>query len=451
MKKKVCGFTLLEVMFGLLIFAGIGATFFMVIRSASQESNFSGSYFSGILLSQKVAEDIIEEFNVNPFANETLMIKDIKTRNIVDGGSVFFLAFEDTRPPWGVIDSATDGGITQKHEPLYSQLKGFNLTTSIENGMVSGTKPDQNLQQVNLLTNWKNYQGSGKFFRQLVVFAPRTTKSYSDPLANIKFTSTQIDEKINTLLGGSPANEQLLMATINSMGSNKKILEGFSLAQTIGSSYLNSKYVKDLKKDCNDLLSEIGFAKDRLKEAELRSQLAARWYELAKSSFNAVSSIAKIMGKIADNPGAGATLRLINKPLYHQTLKDFKLIYRYFLDSMVTSRYHYHKLITPQMTDFAGSKSQQRVMLRILDMYRILAIAPGYSGGEDEYKNFIIRAKEMNSWRNQYLFRLFDQERSLAENKTQLIEKFPNLAVIDEILNQDVSRMIAFINKELNK
>ncbi len=451
MKNSSNGFTLLEIMFGMLILAGISLTLFMVIRSASQESTFSGNHFSAIMISQKVTEDIIEEFNVNPHANETLMIDNPKTRNIIDGESIFFLALEDTKPPWGKIDSATDGGITTQHEPLYSQLKGFKLTTSVESGKVSGSAPDPNLLQINVHTLWKNHLGRGKAERQLVVFAPRLPKSYSDPLANIKFTSTEIDNKINALLGGNAATQQLLTATVDSLGTSQKLLEGFSLAQTICSSYLNSSYVKDLQKDCNDLLSQLSFASSKKLESELRSQLAAKWYELAKSSFYAVSATAKIMGKLADNPGIGSVLNLINKPLYRQTLKDMKLLYRYFLDSMVTARFHYHMLATPQLAKYSGSKSQLRAILRLLDIYRIMAMAPGYASGKDEYKSFVGRTKEMNAWKNQYLFRLFDQELELTNNKNLLLAKFPNLEIIDKILNQDVERMIAFINRELKK
>lgn len=446
------GMSLLEIMMGLTILAMVAALFFQTVRSSAKESAFSGNHFSALMLNQKVSEDIMEEYSLNPYAEETLGLSsvDAKNANLIDGGSIFFIALEDKRPPWGKIESASDGGITQALEPLYSQLRGFSLGTSTDTDYFTGFQAEKNnLKKVNIKMQWQNNLDRGRSEKIFFAFAPRDAKAFADPAANIDYAALGLENAVKKLLPDGTDFSKPLTEIISSLDADKKVLFDFASARLLCDNFFNSPALKGMVAENTNLTNKLGFVTDRKQEFVLRTRIAKNWYEVARLSFDIVAATTKHMEDVSSSPTSNDALKKMDPFKYQVSLKNIKIIYRYFLDAMITSRYFYSSLVTPAMADQSGSKKQLEIILRLLDIYRILSFAPGHSNGQGQYKQFLVRIKEMSAWRNQYLYRFADHESKLAQDQNLLVEKFPNLKPIKTILAEKIPKVFSFINSQI--
>lgn len=451
MYRKTRGFTLLEIMIGVFIISSMAIMFFYVVRSSSKESTFSSNYFSAIMIGQKVAEDIIGEYSINPYAEESLGLNTslAKKTGIIDGDSVFFMALEDRRPPWGEIESAKDGGINELQEPLYSQMKGFLLGSSaVSDSPTYFSEEKSNLQKVNLVIEWKNAIDAGKTEKTFFVFAPRNAKKVSGPLADIDYSALGLEDAVKSLLPEGTDPTKSVSEILGTLNANEKLIFDLAATQILCKTLATSDVLKKLIIEVQECEKKLGLDADKKTEFELRRQIAKNWYKIAKLSFNIIAAVAKTMAPVAEDARANEAFGKLNQSQLKLSLKNIKITYRYFLDSMIAARFHYEKLLTPEMTRITGQKLQQDIIVRLFDIHRILALAPDHAKGQSDYTNFISRVKEMAAWRNQYLYRFADQESKLSEDIPSLMDKFPNLKPVHQILAKQIPTVLSFVESQ---
>jgi len=170
-------FTLVEVIIGFSILAGIALVYLIFVRSSSKELQFSADHLNAVVLSQKVSEDLIEELAINPYGFETLGIAgSTDEHEVVEGRSVFFSFVEDTRAPFGKIDINSDGAITQQMQPLYDSVEKFKFKVDGRRLASSGDHEDRNLVEGKIDFFWNAQTGRGEFNTSMQMFSPVTLK-----------------------------------------------------------------------------------------------------------------------------------------------------------------------------------------------------------------------------------------------------------------------------------
>ena len=138
---KARGFSLLEVMLGLMIFGFMLGVFVMGLRSARKEVEFSDKHISVLLCSQKVVEDLMEETWLNPNGFKTLGVEtDAPTPSpITNGQSVFFSDLQVGLPGAGSAAAGRTDVIHKEMKPLFQQVDDLSTNGHIQrrNGLVA--------------------------------------------------------------------------------------------------------------------------------------------------------------------------------------------------------------------------------------------------------------------------------------------------------------------------
>ncbi len=442
MYKFKKGFTLLEVMVGFFIFSAVALLFFTVVGSSSKESAFSVNHFSAIMVGQKAAEDIMEEYQQNPYADESLALNSsIATKNsLIDGGSVFFMAIEDTRPPWGKIESAKDGGINSTQEPLYSQMKGFTLSTkALSEAPEEFESERENLRQISLCVDWKNSSDQGKTQKTFYVFAPRQSKKLADPLTSLNFSDLGFEDELKALLPSGLDAGKSFAEAISELSPSEKARFQLDAVRIVGKGFAESELVQRMTKEIRLCKEKLGFVKDPESEFRQRLQLAKYCYQLARMSLSVVAATTQLAET------SPAEVARLSEEDANEMYLNLKVVYYMFLDSMLAARYYYQSLLGGKMAAITGQKTQQQLIYRLIDIYRILVFAPEHDKGKKEYEGFIARVKEMSAWRNQFLYRFVEQEKKLLEDFPKMLEKFPNLTPVNLALNKQMPKLLEIV------
>ncbi len=123
------GFSLVEVLVGIVLFAALALVISRVLSSSGSQAAFTARSFSAMELASKVVGDLTELTRVHgtilplfrwypEFENES---------PVVDGQSPFFRFIADRRPPWGQISASVDGGLAAADKAEYAQYQPFRL------------------------------------------------------------------------------------------------------------------------------------------------------------------------------------------------------------------------------------------------------------------------------------------------------------------------------------
>ncbi|MEW6708716.1 MAG: prepilin-type N-terminal cleavage/methylation domain-containing protein [Candidatus Riflebacteria bacterium] len=439
------GFTLVEICVGIAIIAGIATFYVTFISGASKESKFTADHFNAIVLSQKVVEDLIEETAVNPHGFDTLGI-DAGTSNfheVTRGSSVFFSFIEDRCEPWGKIEPGSDGMINEKMQPLYENVNKFKFAVSGERLAKTGDYEDRNLIGGKVNFVWNTQTGKGNFSTDGLFFSPATVKKTD---LSIAIDQASIDSRIPAAVFGRA--DKTLPELAAEIGENVETLQALGRISLISREFLTSNLIKGLKQKVYELESELSgvAASNHYRQYDLRKQIAENLYELAKSCFHATAYLQPhfdelmLNGKFKDITGTG-----FNPITFQQDLFNYRIIYESFAGYLVQSRYYYYSLLQSNLATYKGTRSQQQTIQKLIDLYRIVAIIPSRSTGMQEHKAFVNRLKEWSEGRNPYLYRMLAYEHSLINDKSRWLEKYPNLARVDEIINQKLPPILDFI------
>lgn len=450
--KKQSGFTLLEVVVALSIFALLGVAYLSMTRSAAVKSEFGAKHFDALLLSQKVQEDIIQEFEINPHANETLMLakKSPKKENIVDQNSIFFLALEDRKPPWGKIDSMSDGGIA-KDMPLYNQVKDFKLGAWADReGFGYFAAERANMQKVSIEFDWKTKKRLGsKSKRSFYVFSPSTTKSISDPESGIDYKTLGLEKFMKSFLPSRLDKSKPLETLLRKLKADEKTIFEITTGLLVCRKFWNSDYTKKSLRKINKLIYLHNVKKlgefDRKKVTFL---LAEQYYEMGKTAFQILSLASKYLRNTPENRVA-EVLSSMNSIILGVSLNSFNLINKKNIDWLRKARAYYLEIVGPEFTNYVSVKEKRESIGKLVSVFRILSFTSSVE--KSNYQEFARALEKETLWRDQFLNRFMQQEAGLSHNEDDLVNKFPNLSVVRNIMHQRTRRAVRIVKKILGK
>ncbi|OGK07796.1 MAG: hypothetical protein A2W80_02800 [Candidatus Riflebacteria bacterium GWC2_50_8] len=447
MKKSRCAFTLVEVLVGCSILAGISLIYLIFVRSSSKEMQFSADHLNAVVLSQKISEDLIEELAVNPYGFETLGVSgSTSQQEVIEGRSVFFSFIEDTRPPYGKIGINSDGAIGPQMQPLYDTVNKFKFTVAGERLAATGDHEDRNLIQSNIDFFWNATTGRGEFNTAMQMFSPVTCKKVD---LGLILDQATIDARIPAEVFARPTSNIAEIAA--SMGENVAALQALGRIALVTRDFVVSQYYVRRKNDLRQLNLRLGntLATDLEQQFELRKSIAETWYEMAQICFQIVAylepqfEIMQTQGKFQTTTGAG-----FNPITFQQDLFYYRIIFEYFAGSLVQARYYYNTMLTSDLIRYKGGKAQIQLLQKLIDIYRLVVILPSRSGGMQEYRAFLARIKSFSEGRNPYLYRFATFERSLLDQPDEWMKRYANLERLNHIIAVRVPVILDFIKTQ---
>lgn len=356
--KKRCAFTLVEVMVGFSILAGIALIYLVFVRSSTKEMQFSADHLNAAVLSQKVAEDLIEELALNPYGFETLGVdgSSMVEQEVVEGRSIFFSFIEDIKPPYGKIDVNVDGAITPQMQPLYDSVDKFKFSVAGNRMAKTGEHEDCNLIQSDIAFKWQTQTGKGEFNTLMQVFSPVTVKKVD---LGLVVDQAGIDARIPAEVFARPSKT---VAEISSeTGENIDAILALGRISLITRDFAASEYYVKHKNEIRLLFSRLQDtpASDLERQYELRKTLAETWYGMAKICFQIVAylesqfEVLQAQGKFTATTGAG-----FSSTSFQQDLLYYPIIFEYFSGSLIQARFYYNTLLVTDLIRYKGGKIQ---------------------------------------------------------------------------------------------
>ncbi|MBI3038338.1 hypothetical protein HYY75_04690 [bacterium] len=434
---KHSAFTLLELLISFFILLFVGLIYLTAIRSSAQEADFNEKHFAGILLSQKVIEDLMEETWLNPHGFSTLGVEgNNKSKfRIIDGESIFFTSLENRVPPWDSIDQS-EGRIDREMSPLFEQVKDFGLSVR-SNRMAPETSPteEKNLSRETVEFSWKGKDKgqAGNYSNEVILFSPVGRKPN---------TNTDVLEEVAWL------SDATYSQILNSSGGSESFLKELGKIYFVSRKYLKSTFLTNSFSKTTKLKATIDSLSSGPSKTlyETHSQLALAWYEIARESFGVIRLLEPSISLVKDNFGDGTLGKTLaaDKNTYQGAFRDFRLIFEVFVGSLRQARAHYQFLLGGNLAQLKGGRIQYLVLLRLIDIYRILAIIPTYPEGLKEYKIFLKELNKFSNGRNPYLKRYVLQEIDFSQSQETLSSKYPNLEGLYDIFEK-IPDILGFI------
>ncbi|MBU1106952.1 MAG: hypothetical protein KKB51_09820 [Candidatus Riflebacteria bacterium] len=441
-------FTLVEIIIGFSILAGISLIYLIFVRSSSKEMQFSADHLNAVVLSQKVAEDLIEELALNPYGFETLGIEAaaLSQQEVVEGRSIFFSFIEDTRAPYGKIDINVDGAIGQQMQPLYDTVDKFKFTVAGRRLADSGDNEDRNLLQSNIDFFWKSQTGRGEFNTSMQMFSPITAKKVD---LGLVVDQASIDVRVPAEVFANPAKTIAEIAA--AAGENVEAIQALGRISLVTRDFVGSDYYIKRRNDIRQLIMRLGNTptSDLENQFEIRKTIADTWYEMAKICFQVVAylepqfEILQAQGKFKTATGTG-----FNPIAFQQDLFYYRIIFEYFAGSMVQARYYYNTMLTSNLIRYKGGKVQTQLLQKLIDLYRIVAILPTRIGGMHEHRTFLDRIRTFSEGKNPYLHRLAVFERGLLDIPDEWLKRHANLDRLNNIIAVRVPTILSFIKTQ---
>ena len=442
------GFTLLEVVFGMALFATVAISFILFLQSSAKESQFSGEHLTALILSQKVLEDIGEEVFVNPYGFETLGIEGSSPNlEVTEGKSVFFSYLEDRKAPWGRIDPAIDGMITPKMLPLYEAVAKYRFQVEGKRLQASGDGEDRNVMNCGVGFSWSARTGSGKFANRCLYFSPVTAKKQD---LSAMVDEPGLDRRSPEEFFRKPGQSLLEIAAQS--GVPVEDLRDLGRVALVTQDFLQSPPFRDLQKKTSRLRARIPTIPPDSFDAlfDARLQLAQSWYELAKLSFQIVAFVERPVSRFArENTFKslhGAGIPAIEPIAFQRALFNVKLIYSYFTASLIQSRDAFQALLQKDIAGYKGGKTQLQIMQKLFDLHRLIAIIPTCPDGMAEYRKFLAKVEGFAEGRNPFLHRMVRQEEVFLGDRTVWLNRWANLKRLDGILNDRMPGILVFID-----
>ncbi|NLI76721.1 MAG: type II secretion system protein [Candidatus Riflebacteria bacterium] len=444
-RARQTGFTMTELMIGVSIFAGLTLAFLLSVRATTREIDFSADYFMSILVAQKVGEDLMEETTLNPFALESSGVESPSgiTSRLVDGGSVHFSFLEDRAAPWGRIDPGVDGLLSADVQPLYAQVRDFRLRTRARRLASDQAVPDRNLLAVSTEVQWKNQADGRKYESEFQVFSPVTGKKFDETLdvGTLPLTPAALEEETARFFYHLSA-EDLKAKIAQSQGDEKAIFE-LGKVHFLCKGFMQSEYYRKTMQEITTLKKNLASPSGQDLYGT-HVALAARWYDLAKTAYRLAFYLERSFDRLMAHPaGLPGGVEGIDQSRLAQCMANFSIIYELFVGGLVQTRSNYLKLLEPGFAA-KGGKRQQQIILRLLDIHRILGINPNYPQGLPDYRVFIDQIRTFSEGRLPFLARFMDDERVLAKDPKALLARYPNLKSIHALLADRMPRVLAF-------
>lgn len=422
------GFSLVEIMIGVLILAVVLGAFLTGIRSAHREVEVSDKHISVLLCSQKVIEDLMEEIWLNPFGFRTLGIENStpSPTPITKGQSVFFTGLE-----------AGNGRnvIGPEMKPLYHQIDDLELTVSAERqAAVTDNRLESNLYLGNIHFTWNGKRGKGDDQVEVVFFSPGTPKKFT---AGTYVTSGS-DASYTAILGSPGGKPKLLQ----NLGDVYRACRAFMTSDFFSKSFVEIQRLKKLSRNC-------AFPGKELYDCHY--ELAGVWYEMARRSLNFLVSTEPAIGAFAGEyaPGSLGTDFDGGPTKLNAILRDFRLIYETLVSSLLQARANYQFLVTPDMAKYKGIRMQYHLIARVIDLYRVLIVTPTHQYGLAEYRYFLEQLDRFGEGRCPALRRMVAYELDNSDTVDEVVERLPNLKQLDTLFARKMRPVLGFIRNRL--
>lgn len=439
------GVSLLEIIIVLAIFTIIGVTFLSYLSQSSKGMKFTDDYFKATVLSQKVLEDIMGEIAVNPYGLNALGIdkKETTFHEVVDGKSIFFSYVEDLVAPFGEIDPVKDGGISKSMQPVYDEVKKFRFNFLTKKLAESGDTEDRNIHRCSVKFAWNTDVGGGTLINSCDFFSPVTAKKID--LNNIK-SIKNIDARIPEEVFLEPKKSISEIAALT--GENVETILALGRISIVTKDFACSSFFADWKGKIQMLEKKLSTVSklDYSSRYKYIKSIADAWYLISKNSFQIVICLQPSFDVLlTSGKFSNKTLQKFNAVGFQQNLFYYRLIYGYFIGSIEHAKYNYYKLLEKDIVKFKGEKFQMQVILKLLDLYRIIAILPNKASGMSDYKKFLKKVKLFSNFRIPSLYRIVLQEEELIKSKNKWLTTFPNLQLINTALYEKMPKILSFI------
>jgi len=422
------GFSLVEIMIGILILAVTLGSFITGIRSARREVEVSDKHISVLLCSQKVIEDLMEEIWLNPFGFQTLGIENstMSPTPITQGQSVFFTGLE------------TGSGrnvIGPEMKPLYHQIDDLELTVSAERqAPVGDNRLESNLYLGNICFTWNGRRGQGDGQVEAIFFSPGTPKKFT---AGTYVTSGS-DASYTAILGSPGGKPKVL----RNLGDVYRACRAFMTSDFFSRSFVEVKRLKKLSRNC-------AFPGRTLYNYHYK--LAGTWYEMARRSLNFLISTEPAISAFAGEyfPGSLGSDFEGRPTKLNAILRDFRLIYETLVSSLLQARANYQFLVTPDMAKYKGIRMQYHLIARVMDLYRVLIVTPTHRYGLAEYRHFLEQLDRFGEGRCPALRRMVAYELDNSDTVDDVVERLPNLKQLDTLFARKMRSVLGFIRNRL--
>jgi|GEM_PF-1000348 len=448
------GFSLVEIIVALSIMAFLGFTLISLVRGAKSEADFTTEHFTSMLISQKVMQDVSQENETNPVsAFQTLGMDSAlsASSHLIDGASIYFSYVEDRDPPWFHIDPTIDGSVDKRMEPLFTEIRDFEMDVKGKR-LAPPTDPSEmkNLWISTVSLSWKTATGPGKYAVNCIFASPVGEKKID--LA-IDADNEKIEKEACRIFYGETTIP--LRQILSQKGGDYQTIIEAAKIRLLCSNLLDSKAFKDIIKRTKEL---------EKKEASLNAdasadfydcvkELADIYYEIAKESFTVMYNLIPSLQLIKNNfdkEHFGEEL-WANRYRFTKGLRNFKLICNNFTQGVYWARRKLEELGDERLEVVVGPKKQQRILMKVFDLHRILSVIGKDGNTENEYKTYLESMKSRSEGRDPAMYRLVSQELTFHGNFQSLLINYPTLKIIDQTINVKLSPIMSFLNTKCSE
>ncbi|MBF0407309.1 MAG: prepilin-type N-terminal cleavage/methylation domain-containing protein [Candidatus Riflebacteria bacterium] len=436
---KKTGFTIVEILIAMGIVAVIAGGAFVSLRSAKKELMFGAEHFSAILIGQKVMEDLSQEIAVNPHAFTSLGIDSgsLTEGSVVNGGSIFFTRVEDRVPPWGSINSSDEGVIDEKMQPLFKQLKNFQVSAKASRqAPVTSNDPARNLYDTEVEVTWKNSESSGKY-KTNCIFA--SVLSQKQPRQPFVLPPEEIENEITVSLFGEPT--MTLSEVLADKGGDPATIQSLGRLYAYSDSLLNSsgflQLVASVSTSADAVASFTGTVFNK-SQYEMTRNVASGSMEIARLTFHLTHSLLKDAELVMNN----FDLNHLGNHLWYNThtaarpLKMLRDLNTITVSHIVQAQAHYALLLEEGMAKYQDSRKRQMNMLKVMDLCRILLVHPTKPFSKDSVDKFFEHLLSVSEKHDSIMARYVVQERTFIGDKTELCKRYPSLNLIRDTFEQ---------------
>ncbi|HNV69025.1 MAG TPA: prepilin-type N-terminal cleavage/methylation domain-containing protein [Candidatus Ozemobacteraceae bacterium] len=436
------GFTLPELLVGLGIMSFLAVAFFVFLQSSSRQSAFSAEHFTGVLLAQKVVEDVAEEATTNPHAFLALGMSGgtAPKTPIIEGQSTFFSFLEDRYPPLGKIDPAGEGTIDANYGPLYGQVKDFTLGVSGNALTPAGSIPEnQHLSEARFDFSWKAKAGTGQYSSRCLFFTPISAK----PVSNVVTVNpNEVDAEICKRFFRSPGGDLTQLTT--TYGGDRETIRAIGTICVVTQAFTQSVTTKTLLQKQATLQSQVAvFGSNQSDTAyQARRSLAETTYEIAKLSFQVCHalqpSIDRLQNRLTQSQLGQVLWTYPNRYCYG--LQALDRIYKSFVTCLPLAAGHYRRLLDFPQAIARGPREFQDIVSRVVMLERVTTMVPELTSAMTTYRRTLEDFRTFSQGRNPFLNRFVMQEKQFALTSASLADKHPHLAPVKSIAADSMVR-----------
>ncbi len=419
------GFSLVEVLVVLFIFALIGTMFISIVRSASRESDFGAEHFAALQVSQKVFEDCAQEIAVNPYGLDFLgNSPQGKPVTVNDGNSPLFVLIEDRNPRDGKIDPS---GINPAMVPIYDQMRGFTLDLKTVRGVAAN---DKGLCHSEAFIQWPAKTGKGIYSSE-TDFASLVSEKIIAPVVR------PIDDQaaFEKAVGRSFYFDQVtpLAQLIAADHGDKDVVLAMGRVLFL-SRTLRVNFLKQMDEKISTLETEISGKPDGFDKVRLLKNLEDCCFETGRASFHLLFQMKEDLAFILRNyrEEKVGTYLWQDPERREGWLSELIGIWQSFFWSMKKVKWAGERLLAKELVPFQDLLSIHRTVLKLVDLYKIFYIIPDSPLQRTDFRFFEF-LKSSSTARNPCLERFVGQEEGFV-SRDQLLEKYPNLRRFSETM-----------------